>query len=156
MKPVSAGLLLFRRVAGGCEVLLGHLGGPYFAQKDEGAWSIPKGEVGDGEELLVAARREFAEETGAAPAGPAIPLGSVKQKSGKIVHAWAVEGDFDPARLKSNTFELEWPRGSGKRVQFPELDRAEWFALDVARTKIIAAQAELLDRLAAAAAKGGP
>ncbi len=149
MASVSAGLLLYRRTNGRCEVLLGHLGGPFFARKDEGAWGIPKGEVEGGEDLLEAARREFAEETGFAPAGPLVPLGSVTQKSGKVVHAWAAEGDFDPTQLKSNTFELEWPRGSGKLRQFPELDRAEWFDLDAARAKIIAAQAAFLERLAA-------
>jgi predicted NUDIX family NTP pyrophosphohydrolase len=143
--------LLYRQVGGRIEVLLGHLGGPFFARKDAGAWGIPKGEVEEGEELLAAARREFAEETGhPPPSGPALELGFVKQKSGKVVHAWAVEGDFDPSTLQSNTFELEWPRGSGKLTRFPELDRAAWFDLDGARAKIISAQAAFLDRLAAA------
>jgi predicted NUDIX family NTP pyrophosphohydrolase len=148
MAKVSAGLLLFRREPEGLQVLLGHLGGPYFLAKDLGAWGVPKGEAKEGEELLTAARREFSEETGFAPAGPFLPLGSVKQKSGKVVHAWAVEGALDPKRLVSNTFELEWPRGSGKMQTFPELDRAEWFALPAARRKIISAQALFLDRLA--------
>jgi predicted NUDIX family NTP pyrophosphohydrolase len=148
VKAVSAGLLLYRRANGRIEVLLGHLGGPFFARKDAGAWGIPKGEVEPGEDLLAAAKREFAEETGLAPAGPLLALGSVTQKSGKVVHAWAAEGDFDPANLQSNTFELEWPRGSGKLKRFPELDRVMWFDVDTARTKINAAQAAFLDRLA--------
>lgn len=148
VKAVSAGLLLYRRANGRIEVLLGHLGGPFFARKDAGAWGIPKGEVEPGEDLLAAAKREFAEETGLAPAGPLLALGSVTQKSGKVVHAWAAEGDFDPANLQSNTFELEWPRGSGKLKRFPELDRVMWFDVDTARTKINPAQAAFLDRLA--------
>ncbi len=142
--------MLFRRPPAGTQVLLAHLGGPYFAHKDLNAWGVPKGEVEEGEEPLVTARREFAEETGLKPDGPFIPLDSVKQKSGKVVHAWAVEGEFDPARLVSNTFEMEWPRGSGKLTAFPEIDRAEWFSLEAARKKIIAAQADFLDRLVAA------
>ncbi len=147
MATVSAGLLLYRRVDGRLQVLLAHLGGPFFAGKDTYAWGIPKGEVEPGEELLAAARREFAEETGLAPSGPFTALGSVKQKSGKVVHAWAAEGQFDPAGLRSNTFELEWPRGSGTMKTFPELDRAAWFELEPARAKIISSQAAFLDRL---------
>ena len=154
MARVSAGVLLFRRVNGRLEVLLGHLGGPFFAGKDRNGWGIPKGEVGEGEDLLAAAKREFAEETGLKPGGAFIPLGSVKQKSGKVVHAWAAEADFDPAKLRSNTFELEWPRGSGAIHAFPEVDRAAWFEVAAARAKIIAAQAEFLDRLATALAGG--
>lgn len=150
MAKISAGLLLFRRAANGPQVLLAHFGGPFFAGKDANAWGIPKGEVEEGEEPLGAARREFTEETGfAVPAAAPIPLGTVQQKSGKVVHAWAVEGDADPAKLVSNTFELEWPRGSGKVRVFPEVDRAEWFDLPTAKGKIIAAQVALLDRLVA-------
>ncbi len=148
MAKVSAGVLLFRRFLGRPEVLLAHLGGPFFAGKDLNAWGLPKGEVEDGEELFTAAKREFAEETGLSPEGPFIPLGSVKQKSGKQVHAWAAEGDFDPARLVSNTFELEWPRGSGQLKVFPEIDRVQWFSLEDARKKILTAQTAFVDRLA--------
>ncbi len=150
MPKVAAGVLLFRRTPGGPEVLLAHLGGPFFAGKDTNAWGLPKGEVEEGEALLVAAFRELNEETGVVAAGPPLSLGSVKQKSGKIVHAWAVEGQLDPSKLVSNTFELEWPRGSGKLQRFPEIDRAAWFAIPAARQKIIAAQAPFLDRLVAA------
>ncbi|MBS1150991.1 MAG: hypothetical protein H6Q89_2689 [Myxococcaceae bacterium] len=150
MAKVSAGLLLFRRTPGGPQVLLAHPGGPFFARKDLNAWGVPKGEVEAGEDLLAAARREFAEETGFDPAGPFLPLDAVKQRSGKVVHAWAAEGDLDPKQLVSNTFELEWPRGSGKLQTFPEIDRAEWFSLEAARAKILSAQAVFLDRLAAA------
>lgn len=148
MATVSAGVLLFRVRDGKREVLLAHLGGPFFANKDRHAWGIPKGEVADGEDPLAAARREFAEETGLTPAGPFFPLGAVKQKSGKVVHAWACEGDFDPAQLKSNTFTLEWPRGSGTMKTFPEIDRVAWLDLPAARLKILAAQAAFLDALA--------
>lgn len=147
MATVSAGVLLFRDRDGRREVLLAHLGGPFFAGKDKHAWGIPKGEVGEGEDPLTAARREFAEETGLALSGPFLPLGSVKQKSGKTVHAWACVGDFDPALLKSNTFTLEWPKGSGRMQTFPEIDRVAWLDLPAARQKIIAAQAAFLDAL---------
>ena len=144
----SAGLLLYRGVAAAREVLLAHFGGPFFKDKDKGAWGVPKGEVEEGEDLLQTAQREFAEELGApAPHGTLHPLGSVKQKSGKVVHAWAVRGDFEPSELKSNTFELEWPRGSGRVQHFPEVDRVEWFSLAAARAKIVEAQAAFLDRL---------
>jgi predicted NUDIX family NTP pyrophosphohydrolase len=159
----SAGILLFRSarrgdsVAGGrhspgsIEMLLVHPGGPFWAKKDMGAWSIPKGECEEGEDPRKCALRELAEELGAAtPAlarGSLIDLGSVRQKAGKVVHAWAAEGDFDPAGLRSNTFTIEWPPRSGARQEFPEVDRAEWFGPDEARAKIIPAQAAFVDRL---------
>ncbi|MGE3273532.1 MAG: NUDIX domain-containing protein [Vicinamibacterales bacterium] len=143
----SAGLLLYRHREGRLEVLLIHPGGPYWARRDEGAWSIPKGTPEPGEDLITTARREFAEETGFAAPGPAIPLGSIRQKAGKVVHAWAVEGDADPAALSSNTFEMEWPPRSGRRQVFPEVDRCAWLDLDAARAKMLPAQAAFLDRL---------
>ncbi len=151
---VSAGILLYRRPpGGGLEVLLGHPGGPYFARKDAGAWSIPKGEAEPGEDLIAVARREFREETGhAAPHGPAIPLGVVRQKGGKLVHAWALEGDLDPAAAVSNTFALPWPPGSETLVAFPEIDRVAWFGIGEARRRIKEAQAAFLDRLVASPA----
>jgi predicted NUDIX family NTP pyrophosphohydrolase len=148
MSRRSAGLLLFRRADGRFEVLLVHPGGPFWARKDEGAWSIPKGEIGESEDPLTAARREVHEETGADPAGEFLPLAPIRQAGGKVVHAWAVESDFDPARLRSNTFELEWPPRSGRRQTFPEVDRAAWFSLDIARRKMIVGQLPLLDELA--------
>ena len=132
LPKTSAGILLFRRRPGGVEVLLVHPGGPFWAKKDEGAWSIPKGEAEPGEDLLAVARREFREETGAALEGAVLDLGGVKQKGGKTVVAWAAEGDFDPASLTSNTFAMEWPPRSGKRAEFPEVDRAAWFDLATA------------------------
>jgi len=145
----SAGILLYRLNGGEPEVLLVHPGGPFWAKKDEGAWSIPKGEYEDGEDPEACARREFAEETGAELApGELADLGSVKQKSGKQVTAWAVEGDLDPVTVTSNTFEMEWPPRSGTRQSFPEVDRAEWFDLDTAREKLNPAQTAFLDRLA--------
>ena len=150
---VSAGLLLFRRTGGGFQVLLAHPGGPFWADKDAGAWTIPKGLAADGEELLAAARREFAEETGLRPAGPFLPLGEVRQKAGKVVHAWACEGDADPGTLTSNTTAVEWPRGSGKRVEVPEVDRYGWFGPAAAREKLNPAQAGFVDRLEAALAR---
>ena len=145
----SAGILLHR--ADRAEVLLVHPGGPYWARKDAGAWSIPKGEVEEGEEPRTAALREFAEETGTRlPDGALEPLGSVKLKSGKLVHAFAVAGDLDPEAIVSSTFELEWPPRSGRTRTFPEVDRAGWFALDEAREKLNPAQAAFVDRLAGA------
>jgi predicted NUDIX family NTP pyrophosphohydrolase len=146
----SAGLLLYRRTRGALEVLLGHMGGPYFARRDDGAWSIPKGEYEPDEPALSAARREFAEEFGAPPPSTdaAVALGEVRQRNGKLVTAWAVEADFDAAAIVSNTFELEWPPRSGRRQEFPEIDRAAWFDLPTARRKIIPGQEALLDRLA--------
>jgi predicted NUDIX family NTP pyrophosphohydrolase len=147
----SAGILLFRRRAGGLEVLLAHPGGPFHARRDLGNWSIPKGEPSDGEALENAARREFEEETGApAPSAPLIPLGSTRQKGGKVVSAWAGEGDLDTATAHSNTFELEWPPGSGRTQAFPEVDRVAWFDLDDARDRLKPAQVVFLDRLEAA------
>ena len=145
---LSAGILLWRRSRGTLEVLLGHQGGPYFANKDLGTWSVLKGEVEPGEERLDVARREFEEESGhPVPDGPAIELGEIIQKGGKHVVAWAVEGDLDPATAVSNTFEMEWPPKSGRMQAFPEIDRVEWFDLPMARVKIKAAQGPLLDRL---------
>lgn len=146
-RATSSGLLLYRRANGTYEVFLAHPGGPFWARRDEGAWTIPKGMVDDGEDLLDAARREFREETGIEPAPPFAPLGSVKQKAGKTVHAWAWEGDADATTITSNTTRTEWPRGSGKWVTYPEIDRCSWFDMATARTKINPAQAAFLDRL---------
>ena len=150
MSKMAAGLLLFRRTPAGLEVLLVHPGGPFWARKDLGAWSLPKGEPAPGEDPLCAARREFHEETGLQPSGTSFPLGHVKQLGGKVVRAWAFEGDFDPSSLKSNTFVMECPKGSGQIREFPEVDRAAWFELAEARRRILAAQVPLLDVLAAA------
>jgi predicted NUDIX family NTP pyrophosphohydrolase len=143
----SAGILLYRRGPAGVEVLLVHPGGPYFLKRELGAWSIPKGEVAPGEDALEAARREFEEETGRAPAGPFARLGAALQKGGKRVVAFAAEGDFDPASLRSNTFALEWPPRSGRVREFPEVDRAAWFGLAEARRFIHPAQLPLLDEV---------
>ena len=146
----SAGLLLFRRAAPDAvvEVLLGHMGGPFFARRDAGAWTIPKGEYVDGETAWDAARREFEEELGLAPPdGDAVPLGEVLQAGGKVVTAWAIEADLDPAAVVPGTFRMEWPRGSGREQEFPELDRVQWFGLDEARAVIVTAQTGFLDRL---------
>jgi len=144
----SAGILLHRRGAAGVEVLLVHPGGPFWAKKDAGAWSIPKGEHDDAEDARACALREFEEETGSAPsAGELTDLGSVRQKSGKVVQAWALAGDLDPETVRSNRFEMEWPPRSGRRQTFPEVDRAGWFGLEEAREKINPAQAAFLDRL---------
>jgi predicted NUDIX family NTP pyrophosphohydrolase len=147
MAQRSAGILLYRRRSGGIEVLLVHPGGPFWANKDEGAWSVPKGLYEAGEDPLAAARREFAEETGAEVAGEAVALGSFRQSSAKIVDAWAVEGDFDPARLKSNTFTLEWPPRSGRTREVPEVDRAGWFTPEAARRKLVKGQRPILEAL---------
>jgi predicted NUDIX family NTP pyrophosphohydrolase len=149
MTRVSAGLLLFRR-RGGLEVLLAHPGGPYWQNKDEGAWTVPKGEIEAGEVELAAARREFAEETGYLPQGGVLSLGSARQPGGKLVHVWALADDWDPAQLRSNTFSMEWPPKSGRSQVFPEIDRVGWFALDEARRKILEGQVVFLDRLKAA------
>lgn len=143
----SAGLLMFRRRGTAHEVLLIHPGGAYWTRKDIGAWSIPKGEYNDAEEPLAAARREFGEETGWPSAPPYLSLGAIKQRGGKVVTAWAFEGDQDPATLVSNTFEMAWPARSGRLQTFPEADRAAWFSPDEARRRIIESQAEFLDRL---------
>jgi len=147
MKKQSAGLLLFRGSKADLEVFLVHPGGPFWAKNDAGAWSIPKGEYADDEDALAAAKREFEEETGVAICGDFISLGEVKQGGGKVVKAWAVNHEFDPAVLKSNTFRLEWPPRSGKFREFPEVDAGNWFPLAVARKKIIKAQEEFLTRL---------
>lgn len=145
----SAGLLLFRRGPGGLEVLLGHMGGPFFAKKDTGAWTVVKGEYDTGEPAWEAARREFREELGIAPPdGEAVPLGEVRQRGGKTVTAWAVEGDLDPDTVTPGTFVMEWPPRSGRMREFPELDRVAWFGLERAREVIVTAQTAFLDRLA--------
>jgi predicted NUDIX family NTP pyrophosphohydrolase len=152
----SAGILLWRRRDGRLEVLLGHPGGPYFAGKDADHWTVLKGEVDPGEDLLAVARREFEEETGhEAPEGPSIELGDIRQKSGKRVLAWAVEGDLDPETAVSNTFEMEWPPHSGRIREFPEIDRVAWFELGEARVKIKARQAAFLERLERTVAESG-
>lgn len=144
----SAGLLLYRRTEDGVEVLLGHMGGPFFAQKDAGAWSVPKGEYEPDEPAWEAARREFQEELGLAPPdGEAVPLGEVRQSNGKLVTAWAIEADLDPATVVPGTFRMEWPPRSGQVQEFPELDRVEWLDLERARAVIVKAQAAFLDRL---------
>lgn len=148
----SAGILLHRRGAAGLEVLLVHPGGPFWAKKDAGAWSIPKGELEEGEDAVACALRELREELGPAPElrrESLVELGSVRQKSGKVVEAWAGEGDFDPAALDGNSFSLEWPPRSGRQQEFPEVDRVEWFAPGAARGKILPAQEPFLDRLLA-------
>jgi predicted NUDIX family NTP pyrophosphohydrolase len=149
MPKRSAGLLMYRRSRGSLEVLLVHPGGPFWMKKDLGAWSIPKGEYEAGEEPLAAAAREFEEETGLVAEGPYTPLRSITQQGGKVVQAWAFEGDCDAESLKSTTFSLEWPPRSGRRQEFPEVDRGGWFSLEEARRRILPAQAALLDELAA-------
>jgi predicted NUDIX family NTP pyrophosphohydrolase len=147
MPKRSAGILLYRQAGAEPEVLLVHPGGPYWAGKDSGAWSIPKGEIAEGEEPLAAARREFEEETGFRPAGEARPLGSFRQPGGKIVLAWAVAGDLDPTKVRSNTFAMEWPPRSGRMREFPEVDRARWFRLEEAEQKIHKGQVAILKAL---------
>lgn len=138
---------MYRIDDGNLQILLAHPGGPFFQNEDEGAWSIPKGEPETDEGLLVAAQREFEEETGVVPTGPFVALKPITQKGGKVVHAWAFEGDCDPTAIVSNTFTMEWPPRSGQQKEFPELDRAEYFDLDGARKKINSAQASLIDEL---------
>lgn len=147
MPQVSAGLLMYRFHDGKLQVLLAHPGGPFFKNKDDGAWTIPKGEIGTDEDFLEAAKREFTEETGIRAKGPFIALTPVKQKAGKIVHAWAFEGDCDPSEIVSNTFTIEWPPRSGKQSDFPEIDRAEFFDVEAAKRKVNAAQVGLIDEL---------
>lgn len=149
----SAGLLLYRGGLAGLEVFLAHPGGPFWQRKDVGAWTIPKGAVEEGESFLAAARREFQEETGIVPGEPFLGLGQIRQKSGKVIHAWAWEGDADPARVTSNSMETEWPRGSGRIITFPEIDRCEWFSAEEAKRRINPAQAALIDRLTIALAR---
>ena len=148
MSRQSAGLLLYRGALDAIEVLIAHMGGPFWMRKDEGAWSIPKGEYEPGEDPLDTAIREFEEELGSAPPpAPYRPLGSLRQSGGKLVTIWAVEADFDASTAVSNTFEIEWPPGSGRLQSFPEVDRAGWFALEAARTKLVKGQTPFLDRL---------
>lgn len=147
MAKVSAGLVMYRVRNGKIEALLVHLGGPFWAKKDEGAWFIPKGEIMEGEDEFAAAKREFEEETGFKPEGTFVALGKVRHKSGKTVVAWAFAGTCDPLSIKSNTFTIEWPPRSGKQREFPEVDRAEWFTIDAAKNKIHADEFELLKRL---------
>ena len=153
----SAGLLLFRPTAAGPELLLAHMGGPLWARKDDRAWSLPKGEYDDTEDAYAAARREFAEELGSEPpAGEPLPLGEVRQSGGKVVTAWALAGDLDVTTVRSNDFVLEWPPRSGRTQRFPEIDRAAWFPPEVARAKLVAAQAEFVDRLVDALDNSAP
>lgn len=147
MSVHSYGILLFQQTEGGLQILLVHPGGPFWAGRDDGAWSIPKGLPEHGETGLAAARREFREETGCAVEGRFIPLGVLKQPSGKIIHAWALEHDLDATRIRSNTFSLEWPRRSGILREYPEIDEGRWFSLEEARQKITAGQSGFLDRL---------
>ncbi len=147
MPKQSAGILLYRIATGRVEVLLVHPGGPFWAKKDDGAWSIPKGEFADGEQALEAAKREFTEETSFSIEGTFIPLNPVRQPGGKTVYAWAVEGDLDAEAIRSNTFSIEWPKGTGKRKSYPEVDRADWFDLNTAKIKILKGQVGLLEQL---------
>jgi predicted NUDIX family NTP pyrophosphohydrolase len=149
MPKRSAGVILYRRRNDDTEVFLVHPGGPFWAKKDLGSWSIPKGEYAEGEEALAAARREFQEETGFVAEGSFVALGELKQPGGKIVSAWAMEGDCDPAKLRSNTFQLEWPPRSGRKIEVPEVDRGEWFSIVEARTKLLSGQVGFLDTLLA-------
>ena len=146
---ISCGLLLYRFREGNLQVFLAHPGGPFFVNKNAGMWTIPKGLVEEGEDKLLAAKREFTEEIGLAPPtdGPFLPLAPIQQKGGKLVYAWAAEADFEIKEVKSNTFPLQWPPKSGQWIQFPEVDRAEWFSLEAAKAKILAAQWALVEEL---------
>lgn len=148
MPQISAGILLYRRGASGLEVFLIHMGGPFWARKDAGAWSIPKGLIDEGEDALAAARREFREETGSEIDGEFLPLAPIKQAGGKVVQAWAVEGDIDADNIVSNTFNVEWPAGSGRWRSYPEADRGGWFSLAEAMDRIVQGQRALLSELA--------
>jgi predicted NUDIX family NTP pyrophosphohydrolase len=155
-RRTSAGIMLWRRRGDTIEVLLAHQGGPYWVKKDLGHWTIPKGEVEPGEELVDVARREFTEETGhQLPDVPLIPLGDIRQKSGKLVVGWGAEGDLDPSTAFSNTYTMEWPPGTGRMQAFPEIDRVEWFAVEEARRRLKAAQVPFIDRLLEAVAGAG-
>jgi predicted NUDIX family NTP pyrophosphohydrolase len=147
MQKQSAGVLLYRENAGSLEVLLVHPGGPFWARKDDGAWSVPKGEFTDEEDPLEAAKREFEEETGFRVQGDVVPLSPIKQPSGKVVHVWAVQGDLDAKAIKSNMFSMEWPRNSGVIREFPEIDRADWYRLSKAKRKLLPGQVGFLDQL---------
>ena len=147
MAKRSAGILMYRRHDGELQVLLGHPGGPFWAKKDAGAWSIPKGEIDEGEDPLAAAKREFSEETGLRLEGELIALAPIRQKGGKVVLAWAIEGDCDAQAIESNVFSMEWPPKSGKMAEFPEIDRAEWFSLEEARRRINPGQLPLIEEL---------
>ena len=149
MPKQAAGILLYRKSRTGIEVLLAHPGGPLWARKDYGVWTLPKGQFTDGELPLDAAKREFEEEMGTAPTGEFQTLGTLKQPSGKVIHVWAAESDFDAAGVKSNLFSMEWPPKSGRMSEFPEVDRAGWFPIDQARIRILKGQAPFLDRLLA-------
>lgn len=149
MAKQAAGILLYRRGPAGLQVLLAHPGGPLWARKDDGAWTLPKGQFTDEEAPLDAAKREFEEEMGSKPSGDFQPLGTVKQPSGKVIYAWAAASDFDVTTVASNLFSLEWPPKSGRMEEFPEIDRADWFSIDEARVKILKGQAPFLDRLLA-------
>jgi predicted NUDIX family NTP pyrophosphohydrolase len=149
MAKQSAGLLMFRRREARWEVFLVHPGGPFWKRKDLASWSLPKGEYAEGEDPFAAAVREFEEETGIRPEGNFVALGQIRQPGGKLVTAWAFEGDCDAATIRSNTFSMEWPKGSGRMQEFPEIDRGEWFPLDMARQKILKGQVTLLDKLEA-------
>jgi len=146
-KRISAGILLYRLRDGTCEVFLAHPGGPYWRGKDAGAWSIPKGELEDGDDPLAAAKREFHEETGTKLSGELVELTPLKQPSGKLVYAWAMPGDIDASSVKSNTFSMEWPPRSGRQQEFPEIDRGEWFTIEAARQKMLPGQRGFLDQL---------
>jgi predicted NUDIX family NTP pyrophosphohydrolase len=153
---LSAGLLMYRKRGESVEVLLVHPGGPFWAKKDLGSWSMPKGEFSQDEDALKAARREFEEETGFLPTGQFVRLGAIRQPSGKLIHAWAFEGDLNARKIKSNTFAVEWPPQSGKQQEFPEVDRAEWFTIETAREKIVKGQIEFLDELQRVLESGAP